>query len=413
MYATWEQIDQPGARFIGRDGEEIVLVSRGRRNLGSGPDFRDAVVLIDGELKVGPVEMHRNESEWYQHQHHHDDAYRDVIMHVVGSYAESIPRRTNLPTILLEKRPISVDLEPSTISMRVTQRYDVAALLTRYSWDRFINRVVDHLSGTSAPLSRQALLPCIYDALGYSENREAMHATASALVRADLPRTPQELFVQTVRYARFTPSRSSALLRRFVRNGQIGLESNNEQWMPRPWTFNTRPANRPEARIVGGATLDYRFFFQQGLSTLVAEIGSGCSIARLRESLVVRSGHFSFVGRDRAGLILVNVLLPAIAADAIHRSDWRVLESTLTLYRNFPPLSSNRKLRELSDRFFQGRRFRTSFEQQGALQFFKVSGSRALNRRKSLSLAEDAVANREESHSLSAESSLRYGTITG
>jgi hypothetical protein len=66
-------------------GEPIHIFSPGLRNTDAGPDFLNAKVKL-GEIQwVGNVEIHIQASGWQQHGHHTDDAYDNVILHVVWS----------------------------------------------------------------------------------------------------------------------------------------------------------------------------------------------------------------------------------------------------------------------------------------------------------------------------------------
>lgn len=65
------------------DGDSIYVVSVGNRNYDSGPDFLDARIRIGGTLWCGHVEIHVNASDWFCHGHQNDDAYNNVILHVV------------------------------------------------------------------------------------------------------------------------------------------------------------------------------------------------------------------------------------------------------------------------------------------------------------------------------------------
>ena len=82
IYYLWEN------RLLSRnlttvDGDPLYVISVGNRNYDSGPDFLDARVRIGGTLWVGHVEIHVNASDWFHHGHHNDDAYKNVILHVV------------------------------------------------------------------------------------------------------------------------------------------------------------------------------------------------------------------------------------------------------------------------------------------------------------------------------------------
>lgn len=67
-----------------RDGRRVDIVSPGILNRGAGPDFSYAKVIIDGREWVGNVEIHERASDWQRHGHHHDTAYDNVVLHVVG-----------------------------------------------------------------------------------------------------------------------------------------------------------------------------------------------------------------------------------------------------------------------------------------------------------------------------------------
>lgn len=67
------------------DGRRVTVIDPGQPNSGSGPDFFNAKVRIDGEMWAGNVEIHVKASDWYRHGHHTDPAYDSVILHVVDA----------------------------------------------------------------------------------------------------------------------------------------------------------------------------------------------------------------------------------------------------------------------------------------------------------------------------------------
>lgn len=68
-----------------RDGEgnKVEVVSPGAWNSESGPDFKKAHLRIDGQDLYGDIELHLREDSWYQHGHHNDSRYDNVIAHVI------------------------------------------------------------------------------------------------------------------------------------------------------------------------------------------------------------------------------------------------------------------------------------------------------------------------------------------
>ena len=73
------------------DGQRIEIIHRGKWNMDSGPDFIGAILKLDGQLAKGDVEIHTQTGQWFQHGHHTDPRYDDVILHAVlwGEYKPS------------------------------------------------------------------------------------------------------------------------------------------------------------------------------------------------------------------------------------------------------------------------------------------------------------------------------------
>ncbi len=65
------------------NAEPIEIVHTGYFNSNAGPDFKEARVRIAKQLWVGQVEIHINATDWKKHGHENDEAYKNVILHVV------------------------------------------------------------------------------------------------------------------------------------------------------------------------------------------------------------------------------------------------------------------------------------------------------------------------------------------
>lgn len=63
--------------------EEIQILKAGTHNFNAGPDFLNALLIVDKQKWAGNVELHVNASDWYVHHHEQDTAYDNVILHVV------------------------------------------------------------------------------------------------------------------------------------------------------------------------------------------------------------------------------------------------------------------------------------------------------------------------------------------
>jgi hypothetical protein len=90
--------------FFTAAGEEIHLVKPGEHNHDSGPDFLNAQVKIGETLWAGNVEIHVRSSDWTRHRHQHDEAYDNIILHVVFEDDLPVRRRSGelVPTLALK-----------------------------------------------------------------------------------------------------------------------------------------------------------------------------------------------------------------------------------------------------------------------------------------------------------------------
>lgn len=71
-----------GRDFVSTTGEVVRVMQFGEWNRGAGPDFQHAVVGIHGKEHHGALELDPHASDWENHQHATNPAYRDVVLHV-------------------------------------------------------------------------------------------------------------------------------------------------------------------------------------------------------------------------------------------------------------------------------------------------------------------------------------------
>jgi hypothetical protein len=84
-------------------GEKVEIISVGKRNSDSGPDFFNARVKINETVWVGNVEIHRFTSDWERHNHNADAAYNNVILHVAEIIDKPVFRSNGeeIPSVVL------------------------------------------------------------------------------------------------------------------------------------------------------------------------------------------------------------------------------------------------------------------------------------------------------------------------
>lgn len=87
------------------DGKTIQILNPGIHNTDSGPDFFNGQIRINRQKWAGNIELHLASSDWYQHHHHSDSAYDNVILHVVWKFDKVVKRYdgTTIPTLELRR----------------------------------------------------------------------------------------------------------------------------------------------------------------------------------------------------------------------------------------------------------------------------------------------------------------------
>ena len=86
-------------------GEKIEIFKTGILNSDSGPDFSNSKIKI-GDLEwAGTVEIHTKASAWEDHHHDADNAYDNVVLHVVWQNDKPVFRAdlTVMPTLELQQ----------------------------------------------------------------------------------------------------------------------------------------------------------------------------------------------------------------------------------------------------------------------------------------------------------------------
>ncbi|MFN5370096.1 MAG: DUF2851 family protein, partial [Bacteroidia bacterium] len=86
-------------------GERLLVKYPGRHNTDSGPDFSDVRIEVDGLLWAGNVEIHTRASDWKRHRHDKDQAYKNILLHIVWIYDSEVMDALNRPIPVLVMKP--------------------------------------------------------------------------------------------------------------------------------------------------------------------------------------------------------------------------------------------------------------------------------------------------------------------
>lgn len=84
--------------------ENVTIIKSGQHNTDAGPDFFNAQIKLDKTLWAGNVEIHIHSSDWDKHHHEKDNAYNNVILHVVYQHDKEITNSNGhaIPTLELK-----------------------------------------------------------------------------------------------------------------------------------------------------------------------------------------------------------------------------------------------------------------------------------------------------------------------
>jgi len=84
--------------------QPLTIIHSGEYLQLAGPDFFNAQIIIEKQKWAGNVEIHLQSSDWYVHHHEKDEAYDNVILHVVWQHNVRIFRKDNteIPTLELK-----------------------------------------------------------------------------------------------------------------------------------------------------------------------------------------------------------------------------------------------------------------------------------------------------------------------
>lgn len=102
----WEHHLFAKTKLLTVDGKPVEILSTGRPNYDSGPDFFNARIKIGDTTWAGNIEVHSKSSNWFQHKHETDRAYDNVILHVVEHFDKPVQiNGENLPALEIKYPP--------------------------------------------------------------------------------------------------------------------------------------------------------------------------------------------------------------------------------------------------------------------------------------------------------------------
>ena len=329
---VWQRQLLDTAGLATEDGRPLDVIYPGRPNDDHGADFRDAVISTGRSLLKGDVEVHVRSSDWHNHGHDTDTAYNRVVLHVVMWH--NSPRATVLqngfevPVLALDKYA-TFSLSDSRGPPCAEAAPETTAAFLDYSGEiRFLEKAEKFRNRVSQAEAAQALYESIMEALGYVKNRQPFLELARRLPLKDL---------EVITRSRLSGKECLARLQAILLDRASLLSGWNR--------FKVRPQNSPARRIIAMSHLLVRYRkggILEELTDMLAQTGDKQGYNMLEKAfVVVTSPTGTLVGRDRAAVIVINVLLPFGYAWGQLTRRTGLVQKALELYRHYPRRAAN------------------------------------------------------------------------
>lgn len=373
LYHIWDEghlIPEP--RTI--SGKALKIVYQGQYNTGRGPDFKNAIIELDGHQLRGDVEIHLRSTDWQAHNHHEDIYYNRVILHVVlrhnTPYEFTICEDGNTVEIMALEQQLSEDILKLTLQQdKLASPAVYCDLLSAVDKDRLLS--ILHSAGirrfeskikrfnTALSLSSfdQIFYEGIFEALGYDKNklntmqvaqslpipllREFLEEGMSAFELASIYLGASGLLHKesAILPASLTASLAAAYERQpfFARKLDI-------DWQ----LFRIRPQNHPVKRILYISPIIHQSLSQGIFHEALHRTSASEDIYRAfrdiwQAQLIPESDITMSLGKTVQDNIYLNIFLPVLCL--WQRKMAKNGTAVIDAYRSFPPLQSNRVTR--------------------------------------------------------------------
>ncbi len=318
------------------DGLHLDIIHPGFPNQYAGPDFLNAKIKLDNLYLYGHIEIHVRSNAWFEHQHHLDENYKAVMLHVVLNRNE---RKLNLPTLELNHRIPHLFIERYEQLMSSQNFIPCDAVfpqLTKLEWLNFKDRLVIERLERKFELIKQSLRHYGQDwqevfyqwmayNFGFKSNEEAFRQLSQMIPLRILAKHQNNLLqIEALLFG------VSGLLNKFNNKDYVAILKNEFQFLQRKynlrqmgtthWNFGRiRPYALPTIRIAQFAALIHqsRHLFSKLMETT--------NIKEIHELLRAEPSdywldHFIFDKKSKAKIkaiskglknnIIINTIIP-------------------------------------------------------------------------------------------------------
>jgi len=446
------------------DNQIIEIIDTGENNNEyAGPDFFNSRIKVGNITFLGDVEIDIWHSDWKSHGHYLDKKYNKVILHIVlskesfrpfvytqdgrkiysiclidilnDSYQSSLrnaieSERTNrwfiMPCseinediLLDDKLKLLFDLGIERFKQKEKKIFEclkemiylkemnVREPIVRYDFgEEFQNKKFSPAEFSDPLLWQQLIYEMIFEALGYSKNKDNMLKLAKAVNLDFLVKfKEEENFQDIIECALFNVSgiisvghpkldeKSTEYLRMLIEKwSEIKYQYDGSYFKKEKWNFfKLRPQNFPTVRIAGGGRIIKRLIRDELLKSIITFFTEDQKqkkiVSMLRSMIIVNAkgywgNHYVFdkpvkeeinyfIGLSRADEIIINVILPVLAVYFEIFDDKAAARRVKKIYLNFHQKSSNRVVNQVADSLHTANSENNSVHQQGMIELFR------------------------------------------
>ncbi len=329
LQRIWSQSRIPSPQLQLIDGTPIVVKYPGKHNTAhSGPDFKEACVQFDNLEFHGAIEIHVNGSDWYKHKHHQDEAYNNVVLHVVyNNDIQIMQNGFSLPTLELKgfidldhfRKSFDMDLSkpdlPCKSSLETVDSIYWSSMKTK-SLIQKLDEKTAHLNHLN---EEEALYRLIASAFGMGINKNAFLELAEVLPWESLKQLDSRRRKQLILAA----------------SGSAQGDFSKKQEHAHQWHFKgTRPRNFPSVRIPQFA----HFIAFVNLEKLIHAISSGRALNSFNAYIqsISTSADKPVLSKSLRIQMLINAIVPYLYWKAERTRNEHYLEMALDLLGKLP-----------------------------------------------------------------------------
>lgn len=195
------------------DGLRLEVLTPGWESPGGGPDFKHAEIILEGKgLVKGNVEVHVFASDWARHQHHKQETYNTVCLHVAMWNDRGETHIKNLKGQMIPQITISryldaeiddvvntIDMEAYLKGKKVNPGHCKTEMENQHADVHWLGRFLDYAGDERVMLKagkyerwlekqpfEQTLYEAIMESLGYKNNKEPFLTLASRVPLKDI-----------------------------------------------------------------------------------------------------------------------------------------------------------------------------------------------------------------------------------